>query len=107
MYSTCYRVCTCNRGCTVPVVECVPVVEGVLYSTCYRVCTCSRGCTVPVIEGVPVVEGVWPHGYPAERGGDRGVVHEELVRHHLKLLVATHSQVRGSNPCKIEEIAYD
>ena len=95
MYSTCYRVCTCSRGCTVPVIEGVPVVEGVLYSTCYR------GCTVPV------VEGVWPHGYPAERGGDRGVVHEELVRHHLKLLVATHSQVRGSNPCKIEEITYD
>ncbi len=50
---------------------------------------------------IPVVERVGPHGDPAERRRDGGVVHKELVRHHLELLVTTHSQVRGSNPCKM------
>ncbi len=50
---------------------------------------------------IPVVERVGPHGDPAERRRDGGVVHKELVRHHLELFVTAHSQVRGSNPCKM------
>lgn len=39
------------------------------------------------------VQGVWPDGNPAEGGRDGGIVHEELVGHHLELLVAAHAQV--------------
>ena len=42
---------------------------------------------------VPVVQGVGPDGDPAKRGGDGGVVGEELVGHHAELLVAAHAQV--------------
>ena len=43
----------------------------------------------------PVVEGVGPDGEPGEGGRDRGVVHKELVGHHLELTVSTHTKVRG------------
>lgn len=44
------------------------------------------------------VEGVGPDGHAAERGRDRGVVGEELIGHHLELLVTADAQVRGSHP---------
>ena len=43
------------------------------------------------------VEGVRPDGHAAERCGDRGVVIEELIGHHLELLVAADAQVRGAH----------
>lgn len=42
-------------------------------------------------------QGVRPDGHSAQRGGDGRVVHEELVLHHLELLVAADSQVRRSD----------
>ncbi len=47
---------------------------------------------------VPVVEGVGPDGNPAEGGGDRRIVGEELVRHHAELFVASDAQVGGAHP---------
>ena len=43
----------------------------------------------------PVVESVRPDGDPFERSDDGGVVHKELVGHHLELFVATDSEVRS------------
>ena len=39
-----------------------------------------------------VVKGVGPDGDAAERGGDGGVIDKELIRHHLKLLVASDAE---------------
>ncbi len=46
---------------------------------------------------LPVVKGVGPDGNPAERSGDRGIVGEELVRHHAELFVASDAQVGGAH----------
>lgn len=43
------------------------------------------------------VQGVWPDGHTSQRGGNRGIVHEELICHHLELLVATHTQVGSTH----------
>ena len=45
----------------------------------------------------PVVKGVWPDGDTTKGGSDGGVVDKVLVGHHLKLLVASHSKVGGSD----------
>jgi len=47
--------------------------------------------------GHTVVESVGPDRDPGEGGGDGGVVDEELVSHHLKLLVTTNSEVGSTN----------
>lgn len=55
--------------------------------------------TVPVaLVRHPEVQGVGPDGDTAEGRGDGGVVDEELVGHHLELLVTAHPQVRGPHP---------
>lgn len=55
--------------------------------------------TVPVaLVGHPEVQGVGPDGHTAEGRGDGGVVDEELVCHHLELLVTAHSKVRSPHP---------
>lgn len=46
----------------------------------------------------PEVQGVGPDGHTAKGRGDGGVVDEELVGHHLELLVAAHSKVRSPHP---------
>jgi len=50
------------------------------------------GVSVALV-GHPEVEGVRPDGHAAEGGGDGGVVHEELIGHHLELLVAADAEV--------------
>jgi len=42
------------------------------------------------------VKCVRPDGNPTEGSGQRGVVKESLVGHHLKLLIATSPEKRGS-----------
>lgn len=41
------------------------------------------------------VQSVRPDGYTTQGSSDRGIVDEELVSHHLELLVATHAKIRG------------
>ena len=43
------------------------------------------------------VEGVGPLGHAGQRGSDGGVVGEELIGHHLELLVASHAEEGGSD----------
>ena len=45
----------------------------------------------------PVVERVGPDGNAAEGRRDRRVVHEELIGHHLELLVASDAEERSAN----------
>lgn len=47
--------------------------------------------------GHPVVKGVRPDGHATEGSGDGSVVHEELVGHHLKLLVAADAEVGSAD----------
>lgn len=54
------------------------------------------GVTVALV-GHPEVKGVGPDGHAAQGGGDGGVVDEELVSHHLKLLVAADAEVGGAH----------
>lgn len=43
------------------------------------------------------IQGIWPDGHTAQRGGNGGIVHKELISHHLELLVATHTQVGSAH----------
>jgi len=43
------------------------------------------------------VEGVGPLGHAGQGGSDGGVVGEELIGHHLELLVASHAEEGGSD----------
>uniref|UniRef100_A0A2M4DFU3 Putative secreted protein n=1 Tax=Anopheles darlingi TaxID=43151 RepID=A0A2M4DFU3_ANODA len=43
------------------------------------------------------IQRVRPDWHTAQRGSDRGIIHEELISHHLKLLVATDTQVRRTH----------
>ncbi len=43
------------------------------------------------------IERVWPDGNAAKRGSDGRIVDEELISHHVELLVATNTQIRSSN----------
>lgn len=47
--------------------------------------------------GHPEVQGVGPNWDTSQGRGDGTVVNEELVRHHLELLVATDSEVGSSH----------
>jgi hypothetical protein len=50
-------------------------------------------CVAVALVGHPEVEGVGPDGHAAQRRGDGGVVDEELVGHHLELLVPADAEV--------------
>lgn len=54
------------------------------------------GVTVALV-GHAEVQGVRPDRDTSQRSGDRGIVHEELIGHHLELLVTSDAQVRGTN----------
>lgn len=45
--------------------------------------------------GHPEVQRVWPNWHTSQRRSDGGVIYEELIGHHLELLVTTDSKVRG------------
>lgn len=45
--------------------------------------------------GHPEVQRVRPDWHASQRCGDGGVVHKELIGHHLELFVTTDSEVRG------------
>lgn len=45
----------------------------------------------------PEVEGVRPDGYPSQGRRDGRVVHEELIGHHLELLVTADPEVRSAH----------
>lgn len=43
------------------------------------------------------IQGIWPDGHTSQGGGDGGIIHKELISHHLELLVATHTKVRSTH----------
>lgn len=70
----------------------------------------SAGAIVSVavaLVGHSEVERVRPDGHAAEGRGDRSIVHEELVAHHFKLLVAANAEVRRSDSynCSISDVS--
>ena len=64
----------------------------------YRVRPAGTAQSVPVaLVRHSEVQGVGPDGYTGQCGGDRRVVDEKLIRHHLKLFVSSNSEERGSD----------